>query len=311
MKKTYFLIVFSLTIGFVNAQEWFTSLEVAQRLALVQNKMLFVIWEGDLEAIYPVILNDEKGNVFFVNITENEFVLNMIWENFVPVRLPEYKYAELSKDVKEKRGLKYYNKLIDYSIKIMDANGTIVNTMEKEKYFFIDEGYYLDISHFINRYALNTSYLNVELINYSKNKNFTSAFYLASKYLDYAIFAQKELRPEITALANIYFDEAKSLLTESNIENKPALLQKFELFQIKELLILNQAKKARRQIKKIEAEQIDSINQSLFAFLNYTTFKLLKDEENAELWESDISSLDLKYTELILNNNLSAIGNTN
>ena len=43
MKKTYFLIVFSLTIGFVNAQEWFTSLEVAQRLALVQNKMLFVI----------------------------------------------------------------------------------------------------------------------------------------------------------------------------------------------------------------------------------------------------------------------------
>lgn len=311
MKKAYLLIVFSLMIGFGNAQEWFTSLEVAQRLALVQNKMLFVIWEGDLEAIYPVILNDEKGNVFFVNITENEFVSNMIWENFVPVRLPEYKYAELSKDVKEKRGLKYYNKLIDYSIKIMDVNGTILNTMEKEKYFFLDEGYYLDISHFINRYALNTSYLNVELINYSNNKNFTTAFFLASKYLDFAIFAQKELRPEITALANIYFDEAKSLLTESNIENKPALLQKFELLQIKEQLILNQPKKARRQIKKIEAEQIDSINQSLFAFLNYTTFKLLKDDEHAELWKSDISSLDLKYTELILNNNLTAIGDTN
>lgn len=310
MKKTYLLIVFSLMIGFGNAQEWFTSLEVAQRLALVQNKMLFVIWEGDLEDVYPVILKDDKGTVFFVNITENEFVLSMIWENFVPVRLPEYKYAELSKDVKEKRGLKYYNKFIDYTIKIMDANGTIINTMEKEKYFFIDEGYYLDISHFINRYALNTSYLNVELQNYSKNKNFTTTFFLASKYLDYAIFAQKELRPEITALANIYFDEAKSLLAESNIENKPALLQKFELLQIREQLILNEAKKARRQIKKIEAEQIDSINQSLFAFLNYTTFKLLKDEENAELWKSDISSLDLKYTELILNNNLSAIGNT-
>lgn len=311
MKKTYLLIVFSLMIGFGNAQEWFTSLEVAQRLALVQNKMLFVIWEGDLEDVYPVILKDDKGTVFFVNITENEFVSNLIWENFVPVRLPEYKYAELSKDVKEKRGLKYYNKLIDYTIKIMDANGTIINTMEKEKYFFIDEGYYLDISHFINRYALNTSYLNVELQNYSKNKNFTTTFFLASKYLDYSIFAQKELRPEITALANIYFDEAKSLLAESNIENKPALLQKFELLQIKEQLILNQAKKARRQIKKIEAQQIDSINQSLFAFLNYTTFKLLKDEEKAELWKSDISSLDLKYTEIILNNNLSAIGNTN
>lgn len=309
MKKTYLLIVFSLMIGFGNAQEWFTSLEVAQRLALVQNKMLFVIWEGDLEMVYPVILNDDKGDAFFVNITENEFVSNMIWKNFVPVRLPEYKYAELSKDVKEKRGLKYYNKLIDDSIKIMDVNGTIINTKDKEKYFFIDEGYYLDISHFINRYALNTSHLNVELINYSNNKNFTTTFFLASKYLDYAIFAQKELRPEITALANIYFDEAKTLLTESNIENKPALLQKIDLLQIKEHLILNQPKKAKRQIKKIEAEQIDSINQSLFAFLNYTTFKLLKDEEHAELWKSDISSLDLKYTRLILNNKLKDIGN--
>ena len=191
----------------------------------------------------------------------------------------------------------------------MDVNGTILNTMEKEKYFFLDEGYYLDISHFINRYALNTSYLNVELQNYYNHKNFTTAFFLASKYLDYAIFVKQELRPEITALVNFYFDEAKSLLTESNMENKPALLQKFELLQIKEQLILSQPKKAKRQIKKIEAEQIDSINQSLFEFLNYTTFKLLKDDENAELWKSDISSLDLKYTELILNN-FNAIGNT-
>jgi hypothetical protein len=297
-------------IGFGNAQEWFTSLEVAQRLALVQNKMLFVIWEGDLETIYPVILNDEKGNVFFANIIENEFVSKLIWENFVPVRLPEYKYAELSKDVKEKRGFNYYNKLIDDSIKIMDANGTIVNTMDKEKYFFIDEGYYLDISDFIGRYALNTSFLNVELQNYSKNKNFNTAFFLASKYLDYAILTQKTLRTEIIALANIYFDEAKNVLTESNIENKPALLQKLDLLQIKENLILNQAKKARRQIKKIEVEQIDSMNKSLFAFLNYTTFKLLKDDEHAELWKSDISSLDLKYAQLIVNNNLTAFGNT-
>lgn len=308
MKKAILISMFVLTVSVCNAQEWFTSFEVAKSLALVQNKMLFVIWEGDLENVYPVVINDDKRKkTVFANLMENEIISRMIWDNFVPVKLPEYKYEEFSNQVKKTRGLKYFDKLIDYSIKIMDVNGNILNTTGIEKYYTIDSGNYLDFNDFIKRYSLNTSYLNTELKNYSEDKNFTTAFRLATKYLDFAIFVDKELKPEIIALANIYFDESKRYLTESDIDNKISLLQKNELYQIKEFLILNQPKKALRQIKRLDVEMIDSINKPLFAFLNYTAFKLLNKEENAVLWENEISLIDLKKSELIIEN----IGNDN
>ena len=73
-----------------------------------------------------------------------------------------------------------------------------------------------------------------------------------------------------------------------------------ELLEIKEYLILNKPQKAKRQIKKIEVDQIDKINQQLYAFLNYTISKFLGDEKKAALWESNISSIDLKMSNLIL-----------
>ncbi len=305
------LIMFG-TLHFCRAQEWFTSFDVAKRLALVQNKMLFVIWEESMNDTYPIWIYDDNGKLTAFDLAKNDSLDPMIWEHFVPVKLPEYNYTELSHQVKETRGLKYYNKLIDDSIKIMDVNGNILNIDDSlDRYYFIDDYGYLDIADFIKRYSLNTSFLNSEFKYYSDNKTFTTAFRLASKYLDYAIFVEKDLRPDITALANIYFDEAKNFLEESSVENKAALIQKMELLQIKELLILNQTRKARRLIKKIDIEQIEAINQHLFAFLNYLTFKLLKDEENSTLWESKISSLDLKYSELILKNNTSPVGNNN
>ena len=48
-------------------------------------------------------------------------------------------------------------------------------------------------------------------------------------------------------------------------------------------------------------------NGILYAFLNYTVSKYYEKEENATLWESKISSLDLKMSQYILNQ----IGKTN
>ena len=50
--------------------------------------------------------------------------------------------------------------------------------------------------------------------------------------------------------------------------------------------------------------EIDKRNQSLFDFLNYTTFKMLKDESNAALWKEKLSNLNLKKAELIIKNNI-------
>lgn len=296
-KKTILLFVFVLTsFNLCLAQEWFTSFDVAKRLAIVQNKMLFVIWEDAMNYQYPVLIDNDEGVTIVTDLFEDERVNRLIWDYFVPVKISESKYAELSYQIKETRGTRYFNKLIDDSIKIMDVNGNILNI--KIYYEPIE-----NLSLLIKRYALDTSFLKQELVNYSKNRNLTTSFSLASKYLDFAIFAEKDFRLEIIQLANIYFDEAKKHLPKSDIKNKKGFLQKLDLLKIKVYLILNKHRKALRHLRKFDITEIDKINQSLFSFLKYTAFKLLKNEENAVLWKSRISLLDLKKARLIINNN--------
>jgi len=202
----------------------------------------------------------------------------------------------LSDQIKETRGTRYYNKLVDDSIKIMDVNRNILN--------IITSGIeHENLSLIIKKYALNTSFLKQALIEYSKEDNYATSFRLASKYLDFAIFVEKDTRFEIIQLAGIYLDEAINHLSKSDLKNKRALLQKCDLLKKKEYLILNKPRKALRHLKKLDITEIDKINQSLFSFLNYAAFKLLRDEENAALWKSKVSLVDLKKTKLIININ--------
>jgi hypothetical protein len=298
MKKTILFFVFVLTaFNFCLAQEWFTSLEVAKKLALVQDKMLFVMWENAMDYPYPVLINTEKDESIVTDLFEDERINKLIWDYFVPVIIYESKYAELSQQVKETRGAKYFNKLIDDRIKIMDVNGNILNINTSP-----DESIE-DLSLLIKRYALNTAFLKQELVNYSKDKNLTTAFSLASKYLDFAVFAEKSLRLEIIQLANIYFEESKSYLAKSGLKNKKGFLQNCDLQIIKEHLILNKPRKALRHLKKFDITDIDNLNLSLFSSLYYTGFNLLRDKANATLWKSKISLVDLKKAILIINNN--------
>ena len=295
MKKTILLFVFVITsFNSCLAQEWFTSLEVAKKIALIQDKMLFVVWEESLDYSYPLLYKTEKGDVIIVDISENTSLDAVIWEYFIPVLLPESNYTELSNQIKETRGIKYYNKLIDDSIKIMDANKNILNLK-------VSEEYEQNLSAIIKNYSLRTNFLKQDLINYSKNESVTTSYSLASKYLDFAILSEKDIRFEIIQLANIYFDEAKKHLPKSDLNNKMAFLQNCDLLVIKEYLILNKPRKAIRYLKKISKTEIYNRNQSLFSFLNYIAYKLLKDKENAALWKSKISLVDLKKAKLILN----------
>ena len=297
MKKVLLLLIFSLSFtGVSNAQEWFTSFEVAKKMALAQNKMLFVVWEDSFKTPYYVEVNDEKGKSIFVDITQNDEVNTIIWDYFIPLKMPESEYETLYNKAKEIRGETYMYKLEDASIKIMDVNGHILNsnfpilTVES-------------LPSLIKIYALDTTYLNTFLRHYLKKANFTTTFILGSKYLDYALFGNKQIRPEIVEISSAYLKEARKYLMNSDKENKNAFLQKLDLFKIKELLILNNPKKAKRQLKRLNESEIDKINVPLYVFLNYTTFILLKDEENARLWRPRITQGNLKKASLILKAN--------
>jgi hypothetical protein len=297
MKKTILFFAFAIaSFNFCLAQEWFTSLKVAKKLALAQDKMLFVMWENAMSYSYPVLIDDDKGKSIITDLFEDERIDKLIWDYFIPVTIYESKYDELSQQIKETKGTKYFNKFIDDSIKIMDVNGNILNINTSHESIE-------NLSLLIKLYALNTSFLKQELINYSKNKNLTTSFSLASKYLDFAVFAEKSARLEIIQLANIYLDESKKQLPKSDLNNEMVFLQNCDLLVIKEYLILNKPRKVLRHLKKTNITEIHKRNQFLFSFLNYTAYKLLKDEEKAKLWKSKISLVDLKKAELIINNN--------
>ncbi len=287
------LIVTTCNVSF--SQEWLTSLEVAKKLALIQNKMIFAVWEDMSYDPYLVVIDDPKEGLRVVDLFANDDHNKIIWEYFVPLLIPEYKYEDLLDDIKEKRNLNYMQKFNDDNIKIMDANGNILNTNSSQNKF-----YYTNLSSILENYALNTSFLKQELDSYSYNQNFTTSFRLAAKYLDFAIFANKSLKMEIAELSDIYLQEAISNLEISDLANKQAIEQKIELLKIKKYVILNKPKKAFRMLKKLDDSQIDSINRSLFAFLNYATFRLLNKVEESMKWQNEVSLADLKKIKYII-----------
>ena len=298
MKKIILNVIFILLL--VNqafSQAWMTNLEIAQNLASVQNKMVLMVWEETTMYPFPVKVNDSKGRTILIeNLFEDEMISPLIWENFVPVIVSENQYADLYLDIKGKRSQSYIDKFNDDSIKILDIAGNIINV----------SGYFEEIPNIttlIKKYALNTEYLQAELIGYKKEKSFYSAYYLASKYLDYSLYANVKIRSEIINLSNIYLKEAMLLAETSKEENSIILKQRCELLKTQEYLIKERPKKVIRQLKKMNAQGVENNNKTMIAFLYYTAYKILDDEKNADLWKAKVSLVNLKKAEMIINLN--------
>ena len=285
------------TVNGLFAQAWMTNLEIAQSLASVENKMILMVWEETTNYQYPVFVNDDNGNIVFINnLFEDEDISPLIWKNFIPVIVSEYQYADLYDKIKGKRSQRYIDKFNDDSIKILDVNGNILNVNDTSED-------YENISVFIKKYALNTEFIALELNGYRQEQDFYSAYYLASKYLDFSMYMKDNVRIDIIRLSNIYLDEAQAFLESDPKENQLALKQRVELLKIQQSLIVKRPKKVLRQLKRMDAEKVESNNQSFVAFLYFTAYKILEDETNAAVWESKISSVNLKKAQMIINLN--------
>jgi len=288
------MLCFIFNFGF--AQEWMTSLSVAERLALVQNKMLFVMLEDATTYPFSVKLTNERGKSIITDLFDNEQINTIIWEYFIPVRLPEDQYLELFSVIEGKRSSKYINKFNDDGIMIMDVNNNILNVDEPETV-------YLDLGVLIENYSLNTVYLKPAMLNYREHPTFSTALRLALKYYDFAIFYDKSIKRDIIDLSTIYIDEAKELLEKSDDADKLMLMQRFELHELKQYLVLNRPKKVLRLLKKIDPLSLHETNKPLMAYLNYAAYKMLGKDRDAELWKNEVSSVNLKKVQLIINSN--------
>ncbi|WP_179349489.1 hypothetical protein [Winogradskyella pacifica] len=293
LKLLFLLFAFNVSYS----QPWMTNLDIAQNLALTQNKMVLMVWEESTLYPYAVLANDEIGKTILIeNLFESEVISPLIWEYFVPVIVAEHNYAELYAKIKDNRSQQYINKFNDDSIKIMDVNGNILNLSN-------DPDNFQNITTIINNYALNTEYISPELIGYKTERDFYSAYYLASKYFDYSMYLKEKARRTLIDLGLIYLNEASEFITANPSEDQKALTERVSLLDVQQYLITKRPKKVIRQLNRMDAENMESNNQSLVAFLYYTAYKAVNDETNAALWESKISSVNLKKAQLLINLN--------
>jgi hypothetical protein len=291
------LLLVVLMVNTASAQEWMKNLEVAQALATVQNKMVLMVWEETTTYQYPVIVKDDKGRTVFINnLYEDEQVSPLIWEHFVPVIVSEYRYADLYEKIKENRSQKYLDKFNDDSIKIMDVNGNILNVNYSTEDF-------QNITTLIERYSLNTAFIAKELQDYREDKNFYSAYFLASKYLDLSMYAKPRTRNDIIELSNIYINETERLISKEEQNEQTALKQRCELLKLQKYLLLKRPKKVIRQLNKIKDDEIVESNKPFMAFLYYAAYMSTGKSEDAEEWKSQISSVNLKKAQKIINLN--------
>ena len=276
-------------------REWMSPLKFAQIKARSENKLILMAWKRSLEIPFSAIVKDENGkDIYIKNLFESPLINEFLWKSFILVEVDDDFYGELIEDIQGKRSQSYIDTFEDDSLKIMDANGNIIGTSGA----FTEV---LNLSKFVIKYNLNTSFLKQELINYDTNKEFYSAFYLASKYVDYSILVNNNVRDEILRLSDVYFAEAEQFLAEDkNLDNKKALYQRIKLIRLKQDLIKNKSGKVIRQINKIDLLEV---NEPLKVFLLYTAYRLKNDVENFSVLENKLSLFNRKLSQSIVDLN--------
>ena len=276
-------------------REWMSPLKFAQIKARSENKLILMAWKRSLEIPFSAIVKDENGkDIYIKNLFESPIINEFLWKSFILVEVDDDFYGELMEEIKGKRSQSYVDTFEDDSLKIMDANGNIIGTSGA----FTEV---LNLSKFVIKYNLNTSFLKQELINYDTNKEFYSAFYLASKYVDYSILVNNNVRDEILRLSDVYFAEAEQFLAEDkNLDNKKALYQRIKLIRLKQDLIKNKSGKVIRQINKIDLLEV---NEPLKVFLLYTAYRLKNDVENFSVLENKLSLFNRKLSQSIVDLN--------
>jgi len=273
MKKSLILLlIVFLSSSTIKADNWLSSFEDAKKMALATNKLVLVdfwaSWCGPCKRMDSESWNQED--------------VRSLMSNYIPVKI--------DLDNNKSLAAKYGVRGIPY-IFIMDGNGKVIHQQMgyKRKSEVVD---------LLNKYALNTSFLTRDLINYHTKENFANTYRLANKYQDYAMFLEPHLRTEFLEVSDTYFKEAEQGLKKSKLKSKQAFKQKIELHDIQKNLLLDRSKKALKQLEKIADEGVVETNKKFYNLLKYIAQKDNDNSDEATALGKELSANDLKKAEI-------------
>lgn len=256
MKFIYVLAFFSITTLY--GMDWYTDLGQAKRVAVKENKILLVYFWASHSG--PCQKMD-------ANVWMNSEV-NRLGENFVCVKVDVEKELDV---------IKQYPVLLVPTVVFMDAGGKLIS----ESAIYRDSEWAIQM---MSLYAMNTSFMHMEMENYLKADIFSTSYRLSKKYLDFSLVVKKELFEMILNIADMYIQETKKKCKDlpNNIKEKFAL--KVEFLEMYSDLYRGNYNKVYRKVSQINEDEISKLDKDALCFLHYCAAYGLKRDNEATVY---------------------------